>query len=370
MDYYEILGVPRNATQEEIKKAFRKKAAEYHPDRNKSPDAPEKFKKINEAFQVLSDPKKREFYDRYGSTDFNNYTNNSYRNYNSGSVDFDFTQIFGDTFDSIFGDFGDGFESIFSNFNNKRSGKNKGKNIEINLNVSIEEIIKGSKKFIKFQRMDPCPSCNGLGGKKVSKCSHCNGTGRVKQIIKSFFGNIQTIQTCPYCEGTGYQILEKCDKCNGTTLINNEKTMEIDIPIGIDEEITLRFKGEGSAGKFNTERGDLYVNIVLDKNNLLGFELNGKNLIKNLYIPYYYFIVGGVIKVNTFDGIQTIEIKPNTPAGANFVIHKLGLPDIKSKSRGDIILTLLPSFPNTLTNEELELLNKLKSNENYRDLVY
>lgn len=367
MDYYEILGVSRNASQEEIKKAFRRKVMEYHPDRNKSPDATEKFKKINEAFQVLSDPKKREMYDKFGTADFNSQFNSSQYNRYGSNVEFDFSEIFGDTFDSIFGD----FQDIFSNFGINRSrGKQKGKNIEIDLHITIEDIINGAKKRIKFNRQDPCRVCNGSGGKKVMNCNHCGGTGRINQIIKSFFGNIQTVQSCPYCEGRGVKIIEKCDSCNGTTLVNFEKEMDINIPIGITDGITLRFKGEGNAGKFNGPRGDLFVNVKLEKNNL-GFNVNGRDLEKTIFIPYYYFILGGNIKVNTFDGIKDVYINPNTPSGYKIILNGLGLPDMKTRLRGNIILTLQPAFPTNLNNDELELLKKIKSfDENNLNKIY
>lgn len=364
-DYYEILGVSRNATHEEIKKAYRREAAKYHPDKNKSPDATERFKKINEAFQVLSDPKKRELYDKYGKAGVDGgYAGGTYY---TNQVEIDISQIFSDAFD-VFKDF-DILSGAFNPFDIKRSrSKYRGKDIEIQVNITYFDSIYGAEKVINYPRYDKCDKCKGTGGLKVEKCSHCQGTGRITQYVRSFLGNIQTIQTCPHCEGTGTRIVEKCDKCNGTSLVNTDRSIKIKIPRGATEGLTLRFKGEGNAGKYGGEFGDLYVKLLFDADQ--GFYKDGINLVKDLYIPFYYLILGGKIKIYTPEGIKEINIPANTPAGTQIRLHNMGLPDVNVRKRGDIILNIYPALPSDLTAEERDWLLKFKQKRQDDGVIY
>ena len=365
LDYYEILGVSRDATIEEIKRAYRKKAAEYHPDKNKSPDAVEKFKQVNEAFQVLSDPKKREMYDRFGYVGDNGFYNETSGATRGRQVEFDFSQIFGDSFDSIFFDGFDNFSDLFSTLNGRRRTKHRGKDIELNLEISLEDVIKGGEKVISFKRQEVCSTCKGTGGEKVDKCSYCNGTGRITQIVRTFLGNVQTVQECPHCNGSGYKIINKCRVCNGSGLVEKDISFKVKIPVGAKTGMTLRFRGDGNSGKFNGEKGDLFItlNVIADKN----YKIVGENDIqKEVFLPFYIFMLGGDIKVQTFDGIKQVHVDKNTKSGSKITIKGLGLPDIRSRRRGDMILVLLPEFPIDLDEnleKALEVFKRSQENE-------
>lgn len=357
-DYYEILGVPRNATQEEIKKAFRKKVLEYHPDRNKSPDATEKFKKINEAYQVLSDPKKREMYDRYGKDAFAGYANNE--SHYTQQVQFDFSDIFGDSFDSLFQNvFFDGnnsFEEIFGR--SRKSSKNKGRDLDLTIDITLEDVIKGSQKVVEYKRYEVCHVCHGSGASKLEKCSYCNGSGHVSQVKRTIFGNVQFVQDCPKCNGKGNIVLEKCFHCKGETRVLVDHKLNIKIPAGVEDGMTFRFSGEGDAGKNEGRYGDLYIKVrVLEDKD---FIRQGNNLITKIIIPYYIFILGGEVKVKTFDGEKTIHIPKLTKVDTEFVLRGYGVPDMLNKKRGDIIVKLVPSVPDSISQIELDLYQKLK----------
>ncbi|BDQ04561.1 MAG: chaperone protein DnaJ [Candidatus Dojkabacteria bacterium] len=357
-DYYEILGVSRNATQEEIKKAFRKKLLEYHPDRNKSPDATEKFKKINEAYQVLSDPRKRQLYDNYGQSAF---TNNAAAGANyTEQIQFDFSDIFGESFDSIFQNvFFDGktpFDEIFGR--NKTRTKNKGRDIELNLDVTLVEVIKGSERNIVYKRYESCPVCHGSGASKLEKCSYCNGSGHVSQIKRTIFGNVQVIQDCQKCNGTGHIVVEKCPHCKGETRILVDHTLNIKIPAGIEDGLTLRFSGEGDVARNAGIYGDLYIKLrVLEDKH---FIRQGKNLITKITVPFYTFILGGEVRVNTFDGEQIVHVKKLTKVDTEFVLKGYGIPELYNKKRGDIIVKLVPEVPDSISQLELDLYQRLK----------
>ncbi len=357
-DYYDMLGVPRNATQEEIKKAFRKKVLEYHPDRNKSPDATEKFKKINEAYQVLSDPKKREVYDRYGQDAFSGYAGNG-SNY-SQQVQFDFSDIFGDSFDSFFQNvFFDGNTSFGEIFGKgKKGGKSKGKDLELNVDITLEDVIKGGQKVVEYKRYEVCNVCRGSGASKLEKCSYCNGSGHVSQVKRTIFGNVQFVQDCPKCNGTGHIVIEKCPHCKGETRVLVNHKLNIKIPAGIEDGITLRFSEQGDVGKNGGKYGDLYIKVrVLEDKN---FIRQGNNLITKITIPYYLFILGGEVRVKTFDGEQIIHLERLTKVDTEFVLKGYGIPDMFSKKRGDIIVKLIPSVPDSISQIELDLYQKLR----------
>lgn len=353
-DYYEILGVSKDASETDIKKAFRKKAVEYHPDRNKSPDAAEKFKKVNEAYQVLSDPEKRKMYDRFGSSAFTG-ANAGGENYGQ-QVQFDFSDLFGEGFDSIFGEsnpFGDIFGGRASS-----KDTNRGKDLEIKLDIGLSDVIFATEKTIEFYRKEKCSNCKGNGGSKVEKCSNCNGSGRVAQVTRSLFGNIQVVRPCPKCNATGQVILEKCNVCKGYSTVGTKHSIKIRIPAGVESGMTLRFSGEGDAGKYGGKNGDLY--IVLNVKSEKGFIRQGNNLIKEIKIPFYTLILGDTLTFDTFDGEKTIKVPPYTKVGVDLVLKGYGVPDMHTKNRGDIVIKLTPEIPDKLSQEEITLYNKLK----------
>ncbi len=354
-DYYEILGVSKTATDQEIKKAFRKKAVELHPDRNKAHDAAEKFKKINEAYQVLSDSQKRKMYDQYGSNAFQGGGNPFGGQGHSRDMQFDFSDIFGESFDSIFGN-ANPFEQIFGG--SRGSKPKKGEDLAVRIDITLKDVIEGPEKEIEYRRKEACSTCGGKGGEKVKQCPTCTGTGRVKQVTRSLFGNVQVVRECTDCNGTGNKIEEKCKICKGSSIIDALKKIKIRIPSGIEGGMNLRFMGEGNAGKFNIPAGDLYVEINVKKDK---FTRIGDNLQIERDFPIYSLVLGDKFELETFDGIKEITITEGTDIGTIIKIVGLGVPNIRTKKRGDIFLGVKAEIPKKLSSEERDYYHKLQS---------
>jgi molecular chaperone DnaJ len=365
-DFYEILGVTKSASDEEIKKAFRKKAAEFHPDRNKNPDATTKFKEVNEAYQVLSDKQKKQMYDQYGSSAFQGGGFPGGGNPFGGGgaqVQFDFSDLFGEGFDSMFGGGGNPLDEIFGG-NRGRTTKNpnRGNDLSLTLNVSFDDIIKGSESQIEYKRKEKCTTCSGKGGKKTETCKNCNGAGKVAQVTRSFFGNVQVMQPCPSCKGSGVTVLEKCETCNGESVIEKSHKLKIKIPEGIESGMNLRFTGEGDAGRFNAPNGDLYVEVRIKES--LGFKRHGDHLVYDISLPVYSLIVGDEIEIETFDGKKKVNIPEGTKFGEPIIVKGLGLPNMRSKKRGDIVIRMDVEIPKGLTKEQKEYFKTL--NQEYK----
>lgn len=355
-DYYETLGVSKDSSAEDIKRAFRKKAAQFHPDRNKDPKAPEEFKKVNEAYQVLSDNEKRRVYDQYGSGAFNG-SGGGFNGYSGGGVEIDFSDIFnGGGFGDIFGDnnpFGDIFGS-----RRRTQDRNRGEDIAVRLQVTLEDVINGPEKEISYSRKEQCKTCTGLGGQKVETCKTCKGSGRVAQVSRSLFGNIQVMRECAACKGTGKEILEKCQVCKGESVVDGIRSFKIRIPKGIESGLNLQFTGEGNAGKFQGTSGDLFVQI--DVKNDKNYVREGDNLVLNMKLPLYSLVLGDEIEVETFDGNKKVKI----PAGLNFgeklTLEGLGIPNMRTKHRGNIVLKVDVDMPKNLSKEEKDLYLRLQ----------
>lgn len=353
-EYYEALGVDSSATPEEIKKAFRKKAAQYHPDKNKDPKAPEEFKKVNEAYQVLSDPEKRRMYDQYGSSGFDP---NQFQGGGAGGFQFDFSDIFGGGFESVFGDespFGD----IFGG-RGPRGDRNRGKDLYLTLSVTLEDIITGPEKQIKYNKKETCQTCKGIGGSKVETCKTCKGNGRVAQVSRSLFGNIQVMRDCVECNGTGKVVVDKCKICKGESVVDTARTFKIRIPKGIESGMNLRFTGEGDAGKFNSQKGDLFVEIQVQKHP--EYTRRDDDLLKTIDLPIYSIVLGDEVKVTTFDGDKVVKIPAGMDIGEKLILKELGVPNMRTKKRGDIILEINVGVPKNLSSEEVKLFTQLKS---------
>ena len=333
MDYYEILGVSRNATKVEIKKAYRKLAMKYHPDKNPGDkEAEEKFKLINEAYQVLSDDEKRAIYDRYGKEGLEG------RGYRPSN---DFSDIF-DMFSEIFGDFG--FEEEYDN-----TPYDLDKAIEITL--EFEEAAYGISKEIEIDYFSLCPMCNGSGAKRKETCPTCKGQGRI--IVGNGF--IRMSQTCPNCEGRGYVIKEKCNECKGRGFILNKEKIHVDIPAGVDSGMRMRIPRKGNEGKRG--RGDLYLVFKVKPSKI--FKRKGNNLIVDVPVFFTSAILGDKVKIPTLEGEKEIEIKPFTKDKTQVMFKGLGLPDPNTGYKGDLYAILNIVYPKKLTNEQKELLEKL-----------
>ena len=330
MDYYEILGVSRTATKEEIKKAYRRLAMKYHPDRNPGDkEAEEKFKLINEAYQVLSDDEKRAIYDRYGKEGLEG---RGYR------PNYDFNDIF-DMFSEIFG----GFEF------EEELPYDLDRAIEVEL--EFEEAVYGVSKEIEVEYFALCPKCKGSGAKSKATCPTCRGQGKV--VISNGFMRIA--QSCPNCEGRGFIIKEKCDECRGRGFIIKKEKIHIDIPAGVDNGMRMRVARKGNEGK--RSRGDLYLIFKVKPSKI--FKREGNNLIVEVPVFFTSAILGDKIKIPTLEGEKEIEIKPFTKDKTRLVFRGLGLPDVNSGYKGDLYAILNIVYPKKLNSEQKELLEKL-----------
>ncbi len=349
-NYYDILGVDKNAQDLDIKKAYRRLAQQYHPDTNKSDkNTEEKFKKINEAYEVLSDKQKRSSYDQFGTAGVGN----------SGFNGFDAS--------SFSGDFGGGFQDIFESFfgggrRNKQPGSasRKGNDLETNITLTFEEAAFGIEKEIKIQKMEGCKQCNGKGaqpGTEILDCSICSGTGEVMATRQTLLGQVRTYQTCENCHGSGKVAKIKCSHCHGKTRLRNEKKITIKIPAGISDESTLKISGEGDSGIYGGPAGNLYVHISVRSHEF--FERAGYDVKLDQKIHVLQAILGDQIEVPTLHGPVALKIPEGTESGQSFRLRGYGIPRLNKNDRGDQYITLKIAIPKKLSREERELYEKL-----------
>ncbi|MBP5256822.1 MAG: molecular chaperone DnaJ [Mycoplasma sp.] len=370
-DYYEVLGVAKNASLEEIKRAFRKLAMKYHPDRNKEPDAEQKFKEINEAYQVLSDSEKRNVYDQFGFDGLNqngfsgeninpfDIFNSFFRGHgNNGGFHFSFD---GDDEDD------DIFSSFFSGRSRKKTNKGSGfsANIQAQATISFIDSVLGVEKEFTIPIKKVCNECHGIGGKDFKTCDKCNGTGYIVTQTRTFIGIMQTQTTCPKCKGTGKIIKSKCPKCNGTGYLEDNDKITIQIPPGIENGQTIVLNSKGN--EINGRKGNLYITIFVEPSKI--FKRQGNTIIANVLIDPLRAICGGIINVPTPYGIKQIKIKPNTANGEQITLSNYGIKNIKSrmfgqKSNGDLKLNIVYSRPNSYNSKQLEKILDLANIEN------
>jgi molecular chaperone DnaJ len=341
-DYYELLRVPRNASDEEIKRAFRKLAFQYHPDRNREPGAEEKFKEINEAYQVLSDPEKRNRYDRYGRVDVE-----------GGFPDFGFGGL-GDIFES----FWDGFGTIFER--TAQRVPQKGDSLQSHLTLSFKEAVFGCNKEVEIQRIEFCPSCHGIGsepGTNPETCPDCRGTGQVRRVQQSIFGRYTSTTTCSRCRGSGTVINNPCSQCQGRGRIKVKRKIRVNIPAGVDEGYRLRLDGEGSAGLYGGPPGDLYVTLSVKPHNL--FHRDGSDILYELSINFAQAALGDEVRVPSLDGKVDLKIPPGTQNGKTFRCKGKGIPYIDGKGRGDLLIKISVITPQHLDKNQRRLFEEL-----------
>ncbi|WP_107572394.1 molecular chaperone DnaJ [Clostridioides difficile] len=346
-DYYEVLGISKGAEAQEIKKAYRKLAMKYHPDRNPGDkEAEEKFKEINEAYEVLSDDTKRKTYDQFGHDGLN------------GQGGFG-GQGFGG-FENMFGDiFGDMFGGSFGGGRTRRRGPQRGADIRQSVTISFEEAAFGKKMSIKVNRSEECEECNGTGAKPgTSKktCSTCNGTGQVRTVQRTPFGNIASSRPCSTCNGTGEVIESPCSKCHGTGNTRKVKTIEVDIPAGIDDGQMIKLSGQGEVGEKGAPRGDLYIVVNVKSHPL--FTRDGNDIYFEMPITFVQATLGDEIEVPTLDGKVKYSVPEGTQTGTVFRLKEKGIPRIRGNSRGDQYVKVVVEIPKKLNDKQKELLRE------------
>ncbi|MBS1497224.1 MAG: molecular chaperone DnaJ [Bacteroidetes bacterium] len=362
-DYYEILGVSKTSTQDEIKKAYRKVAMQHHPDRNPGDKvSEEKFKEAAEAYEILNDADKKAQYDRFGH---NAFAGGHGRGGFGGGMNMDdiFSQ-FGD----IFGD-GGGFGSFFGGGRQASTGRgngSRGSNLRVKLKMNFEEIAKGASKTIKVKKHVKCTTCNGSGAKdknSIQTCSGCGGSGQVRRVQNTFLGQMQTVTTCPTCNGQGSTITNKCTACKGEGRVYGEETVTIDIPAGVQEGMQLSISGKGNAGERGGAAGDLIVLIEEEAHAQL--HRDGLNVAYDLHISFPDAVFGTQVEVPTIDGRAKIKIPAGTQSGKIFRLKGKGFPHVNSYEKGDQLIQVNIWTPQHLSHEEKQVLEKLQQSDNF-----
>ena len=366
-DYYEVLGVSKDATQDEIKKAYRKLAKKYHPDANPNnkEEAEAKFKEVNEAYENLSDPQKRKMYDQFGPDGPQGFGGQGggpfgqggYYSYSSSGFD-----NFGD-----FGDLGDIFSSFFGggfggrNSSGKRNGPSKGADLNVRLEITFEQSYLGVEKEIVITRDEECDVCHGTGAKPGTspiKCPTCHGTGQVTQVQNTILGQMQTTRTCSACHGTGEIINEPCENCRGKGTVRKQPKIKVKIPAGIDDNQTVVLRGEGEPGKKGGPKGDLYITVKVKNHSV--FTRKGNNVLCEIPITITQATLGAELEIPMVDGSkEKYKIPEGTQTGTKFNIRNKGFKSINSNSTGDFIFTVTVQTPKRLTKEQRELLMQL-----------
>lgn len=365
-DYYEVLEVPKTATADEIKKAYKKKAIQYHPDRNPGDaTAEEKFKEAAEAYSVLSDPDKRARYDQFGFDGLNGS-----QGFGGGfSQGMDINDIFS-MFGDIFG--GGGGFSGFSGFGGSRSRqrgerKSQGSDIRIKVSLTLEEINTGVSKKFKLKKLVPCQHCNGTGaqgGSGVETCPDCHGTGTVMRTQQSFFGMVQTQSVCPRCGGEGKIIKNRCPHCSGDGVVYGEEIVEVKIPAGVAEGMQLQVDGKGNAGKHNGYNGSLLV--VIEEQEHKDLVRDGNDLVYNLLLSVPQAALGGAVEIPTLDGSVKLKIDAGTQPGKMLRLRGKGLPEVNSQRRGDMIVNVSVYIPETMSRDEKNAMESFQNSDHFK----
>ena len=351
-DYYQILGVSRDASKEELKRSYRRLARKYHPDVNKEPGAEERFKEINRAYEVLSEPETRSRYDRFGEAGVSS---------GAGASGFEYGDMggFADIFESIFNGFGGGMGGQTAA--RRRTGPVRGDDLRLDLKLEFREAVFGGEKQIRIPHLETCQVCSGSGAKPgtgSSVCATCNGVGQVKRATRTPFGSFAQVSTCPTCNGTGTVIEAKCESCGGAGRKQETKKLKITIPPGVDNGTRLRVSGEGDAGLRNGTAGDLYVYLFVESDK--EFTREGINISSEISISYLQAILGCRVQVPTVDGKEEVTIPAGTQPNKVLVLENKGVPRLGNPvSRGNHLITVKVEIPTKLNAEEKELLEKL-----------
>ena len=369
-DFYEVLGVNKNATDEELKKAYRKLAKKYHPDANpdNKKEAEEKFKEVNEAYETLSDPQKRRMYDQFGPDGPQGFGGGAGGPFGNGGY-YSYSSSGFDGF-SDFGDLGDIFSSFFgggrASSRQQDKGPKKGADLNLNLEITFEEAFLGVEKEIVITRPETCDICHGTGAKpgtSVTKCPICNGTGTVRQVQNTILGQMQTTRTCTNCHGTGEVIKEVCDNCKGKGTVRKQARIKVKIPAGIDDNQTVVLRGEGEPGEKGGPKGDLYITIKMKRSNI--FTRQGTTVMCDVPITITQATLGANLKIPMVDGTyETFTIPEGTQTGTKFTIRERGFKGLNSIVRGNYIFTVIVQTPKRLSREQRDLLEQLAKTMN------
>ncbi len=365
-DYYEVLGVPKTSDEAEIKKAYRKKAMQFHPDKN--PDnkaAEESFKEASEAYEILSDKDKRQLYDQYGHAGLESqFGGGGFDMHNFSHFD-DISDIFGG------GGFSSIFETLFGAGGGRGSGQrrsNQGEDLQIELSLTLKEIALGTEKTIKISVKEACDKCGGSGSADGNSetCSQCHGTGQVRTVRQSLFGQMQSISECPSCRGEGKIIKNKCTKCYGEGRMGKVKEITVKIPAGVEENQYIRLRGQGNIGQRNGSHGDILVLIHEKQDDV--FEREGNNIMLEFPIHVSQAVLGDEIIVPTLTGSVKMKVPAGTQSGRLFRLKGQGIQGLNSYSRGDLIVRTIVVTPTKLSKDENELYHRLKEFDSKREL--
>lgn len=368
MDYYSILGITKSATATEIKSSYKKLAKKYHPDVNKEPDAQEKFKEISRAYQILSDPEKKKAYDQMGHSNFEQARKQGFGGSNQGfggAYNVNFDDLFGggfrdpfDIFSELFG--GGGFSGRGRNNRQKR-----GEDIEVVAKLTFEEAVFGAEKELSYKAFDKCTTCKGTGSAddkaEDTTCSQCHGQGQVQQESSFLGARFAQIVTCPQCQGRGKIVKNPCKTCNGTGRERTHLTTKVKTPAGVDNGMQMRIPGKGNIGEFGSNAGDLYVVFKVEDHKY--FTRHGSNLYLDVPITIPQAVLGDTIEVPTLEGKKTVKVPKGTNHRQQIKLSNLGVTQVNSRSRGDLILNIDLKLPEKLSAEEQKLYTKLKEVE-------
>lgn len=354
-DYYEVLGLDRNTSAEEIKKAYRKLAMKYHPDKNPDDkEAEAKFKEINEAYEILSSPDKKQRYDQFGHAGVNGNGGGFEGGFGGFGGGGGFEDIFGDIFD-MFG--GGGFSS-----SRRRSGPQKGADIKYETAISFEEAAFGTEKTVEFHRFDTCDTCKGTGAKAGTQkqtCSHCNGTGEIRYAQRTPIGQIVNVKSCPHCHGEGEIIKEPCTTCNGKGKVRKQKKIKVKIPAGVDTGMVIPIRGEGEPGQKGGPQGDLYVVIRVLPHTI--FQRDGMDIICEIPITFVQATLGDELEVPTLEGKVKYKIPEGTQSGTIFRLKAKGIVSPKGYGKGDQYVKVIVEIPKKLSEKQKDILRQFAS---------
>lgn len=365
-NYYEILGVAKGASDDEIKKAYRKMAHQHHPDKKGGDEA--KFKEVNEAYQVLSDKSKRAQYDQFGQT-FDQGGRGGYGGQQGGFGGFDFSgfqgfggQQNGQGFEFDFG--GGGFEDIFSDIfgggSRRGTRAKKGRDIQVDVEITFEEMVRGAHRTVRLRKTIVCDVCDGKGGEpgaKEESCATCHGQGQVKQRVQSFFGTIEQVVICPTCQGKGKTFSQKCHKCGGDGKVNGEAEIAIDVPAGIQDGQSLAMDGQGEAGSQGGRSGDLIVAVHVRPHHK--FKRKEDDILSDELISFAQASLGAKINVETIDGPVVMKIPEGTQSGEVFRIKEKGVPFLQRRGRGNHLVKIIVNVPKRLSRDQKRLIEEL-----------